>query len=126
MSTLSIGILIALWALYRMGPTVRSSTSGKSKRVIVDLGLVLAVSLAVSTNADAGCVCRCVNGEVRALCQSSIDLQPICPPTVCPIVPPRVEPITPPTVPPLGTSGCRNVQVLNPNSGQYEWRRVCQ
>jgi hypothetical protein len=95
-------------------------------RTIIALGLFLSGSLFVSPKANADCVCRCVNGEVRAICQSSIDLQPICAPAVCPIVPSRVEPITPPTVPPIGTSGCRNVQVLNPDTGQYEWHRVCQ
>jgi hypothetical protein len=31
-----------------------------------------------------------------------------------------------PTIPPIGTSSCAPVQVLNPRTNQYEWRRVCQ
>ena len=76
--------------------------------------------------ANASCVCRCVNGEVRALCESTIDLPPICPPKICPIVPPSIEPIQKPTLPPIGTKECRQVQVLNPDTNRYEWRTVCQ
>ena len=95
-------------------------------KISATFALVLAIGTFVTSNAYAGCVCRCVDGEVRALCESSIDLQPVCAPTVCPIVPPHIEPITPPRIPPIGTSECRNVQVYNPNTGQYEWQRVCQ
>jgi hypothetical protein len=74
----------------------------------------------------AGCVCRCVNGEVRALCSSTLDLEPICSPQICPIVPPSIQPIQAPTLPPLGTQSCSQQQVLNPRTGQYEWRSVCR
>ena len=74
----------------------------------------------------AACRCECVDGEVRALCTSSLDIQPICPPRICPIVPPSIAPIMPPTIPPIGTERCRMVQVLNPHTNRYEWRRVCR
>ncbi len=79
-----------------------------------------------ATNVNAACVCRCVNGVMQSLCSSSIDLRPICPPRVCPLTPPRVTPLQPLTLPPLGTSSCRQAQVLNPVTGQYEWRTVCR
>lgn len=74
----------------------------------------------------ASCVCRCVNGNMQPLCTSSIDLPPICPPTVCGIVPPSLAPLQPPQLPPLGTSRCEQRQVQNPATGRYEWREVCR
>ena len=82
--------------------------------------------MSIFGSAQANCECRCVNGSVQALCESSIDLKPICAPTICPLVPPAIAPITAPTLPPLGTSHCSNQQVLNPATGQYEWQRICQ
>jgi hypothetical protein len=83
------------------------------------------VVLLVTTDTHASCVCRCVNGEMQPLCSSSIDLPPICPPTVCNIVPPSVAPIQPSMIPPIGTSQCSQQQVLNPVTQQYEWRNIC-
>ena len=95
------------------------------KFTLVQFAVALTLSLA-SQLASAACVCRCVGGEVKALCQSSIDLPPICAPQVCPIVPPAVAPIPAPRVPPIGTSSCKEVQVLNPVTNRYEWRSVCK
>jgi hypothetical protein len=94
------------------------------KRAVSLLAGLIAVGITLPVS--AACVCRCVNGEVRPICSSSIDLEPICAPRVCPIVPPSVEPINRPRVPPVGTQNCRMVQVLNPRTAQYEWRQVCQ
>lgn len=88
--------------------------------------LLFLALVALSWPAQANCVCRCVNGEVRALCTSTLDIQPICSPAICPIVPPSIAPIQGPMIPPLGTQGCRQVQVLNPTTGQYQWRTICQ
>ena len=96
------------------------------KRVAISL-LTAGMSLAFHPSpANASCVCRCVDGEVQALCESTIDIPPICPPKICPIVPPSIEPIQKPTLPPIGTKECRQVQVLNPDTNRYEWRTVCQ
>ena len=90
------------------------------------LTLATVAMLSLSQPGDAACVCRCVNGNMQALCSSSIDLPPICPPTVCPITPPSVAPIQQPRVPPIGTTQCRQAQVVNPQTGRYEWREVCR
>jgi hypothetical protein len=87
--------------------------------------VLTAANVLVPRSSDASCVCQCVNGEVEALCSSTIDVPPVCAPRVCPIVPPKVEPITPPTVPPVGTSRCQMVQVYDDETGQYVWRKVC-
>lgn len=73
----------------------------------------------------SACECACVNGEVVALCESSIDLEPICSPRICPITPPSIRPIERPRVPPIGTSDCRNEQVYNEYTNRYEWKEVC-
>jgi hypothetical protein len=85
----------------------------------------IAVTVLLTANADASCVCRCVDGEVQPLCSSSIDLPPICAPAICTIVPPSIAPIQNPGIPPLGTSSCSPRQVLNPATNQYEWRSIC-
>ena len=90
----------------------------------IALGSFLTVGIAAA--ADAACVCRCVNGEMKPICETSIVVPPVCPPTVCPVVPPRVEPIQAPRVPPVGTKECRQEQVLNPYTRQYEWKTICR
>jgi len=83
------------------------------------------VFLACPAVAFADCQCTCVNGDVRAICSSSIDLEPICPPRVCPIVPPSVQPVNPPRVPPVGTSRCYQRQIWDEQRHRYVWRQVC-
>jgi hypothetical protein len=83
----------------------------------------LALLLAAG-GAHAACACTCVNGQSTAICQNVYDVRPVCPPRVCPLVPPSVQPVQIPTIPLIGTTNCRQVQVLN-MFGQYEWRTVC-
>jgi hypothetical protein len=101
---------------------VAAPTDGEEiMRLILAVGFVCLLTVP----SDAACVCRCVNGEMQPLCDSSIDLPPMCPPTLCSIAPPSIAPIQPLGLPPLGTSGCTQQQVLNPSTQQYERRRVC-
>ena len=95
----------------------------KRQAFAVITALVTAVTIGISP-ANAACQCVCMNGEVEAVCSSSLDLQPICPPRICPIVPPAVRPIDPPRVPPVGASTCRSEQVWN--GEQYEWVEICR
>ena len=74
---------------------------------------------------SASCRCVCMNGEVRAVCSSTLDIEPVCPPRVCPIVPPSVEPIQRPKIPPVGTSSCVQKQIYNEYTRRYEWKEVC-
>src|SRR5208283_5504113 len=98
------------------------------KEEIVKIGLMLSafyVGLVVMIlPASASCICQCVNGQMQPLCASSIDLRPICPPTICPIAAPSVAPIRPPTLPPLGTSSCHQAQVCD-QFGNCRWEQVC-
>ena len=92
------------------------------KRVI--FAVVVIAGLAAS-NAFADCSCVCINGEVRAVCSSSLDIEPICPPRICPITPPSIPPIQTPRIPPIGTTNCVQKQVYNEYTRQYEWKEVC-
>jgi len=76
--------------------------------------------------ADARCTCTCVNGSQQALCESAAELPPLCPPRLCPLESPSVAPLPQPQLPPLGTTHCEQAQVLNPQTGIYEWRQVCR
>jgi hypothetical protein len=91
---------------------------------ILAVCLILAV-LSVG-NVSASCVCRCVNGQMVPLCSSTIEIPPICPPTICGIVPPSIQPIPRPMIPPIGTTSCAPQQVMNPYTRQYEWRTICR
>ena len=112
-----------------LGASGMRSTAQRARRVTllaaIYLGAVFS-SVQFAPNAFAGCVCRCVNGSVQAICSSTLDIQPICATQICPIVPPSIAPIQTPAIPPIGTSSCAPVQVLNPRTNQYEWQRVCQ
>lgn len=92
-------------------------------RVLLAIFMVVASGFGARP-ADASCQCACVNGTVRAVCSSAIDLKPICAPRVCRIAPPRVRPITPPTIPPVGTSRCRPELVWTGH--KYEWVKLCE
>jgi hypothetical protein len=88
--------------------------------------LAITVGFGLAAQAEAACVCRCVDGRMRALCSSAIDIPPICPAAACGMPPAPIKPIERPHVPPLGTFQCERRQVLNPDTHQYEWRRLCQ
>lgn len=88
--------------------------------------LAAATVVLLTPAAHAGCSCECVNGQVQAICDSAIDLRPICAPRVCGIAPPSVAPVQPPMLPPLGTSSCAPQMVQNPQTMMYEWRTICR
>ena len=71
--------------------------------------------LSYPVNSSGGDV---VNGSNQPICDSSIDLRPICGPKVCPIEPPSIKPINPPTIAPIGTKECIQEQVWDYNLGK--------
>jgi hypothetical protein len=105
---------------------IRAKNRPEGKETKVKFVLILGAALFLSANAQADCVCRCVNGEMQAICSNSLALPPICPPRICPLTPPAIEPLPSLRIPPIGTSECRPAQVLNPRTGQYEWREICR
>ena len=64
--------------------------------------MILGATFIFASRADAECICQCVDGRMQPLCSRSIDLPPICPPTICPKAAPSIAPINPPTIPPIG------------------------
>lgn len=87
--------------------------------------LALGLTAPLVGPAMADCTCECVNGRMQPLCDSSIDLPPICPPTLCPLAAPSLEPLNPPTLPPLGTSECHQARVCD-EFGNCRWQQVCE
>jgi hypothetical protein len=75
---------------------------------------------------EAACVCRCVNGKARAICSSTLDIEPICASKICSTTQPSIDEIQRPRVPPVGTSVCRQVQIYNERTRRYEWLEVCE
>lgn len=88
--------------------------------------LTAALLLYLTATSHAECVCRCVDGQMQPICESTIDLRPLCPVMVCALPLPQSKPIQPPVLPPLGTTKCTPRQVLDPDAGQYEWQSVCR
>lgn len=76
--------------------------------------------------ANAACSCECVNGQVQAICDNAMDMQPICPPRLCPMTTPDLAPLQMPSLPPLGTSKCQQEQVYNSMTGRYEYKEICR
>jgi hypothetical protein len=87
---------------------------------------IVLAALALPLPALGNCVCRCVDGEMVPTCSSSMDLPPICPPTICPLVPPSIQPLQPPVVPPIGTTHCEQRQVWSEARQRYVWREICE
>jgi hypothetical protein len=75
--------------------------------------------------AHAGCTCQCINGHMQPLCDSTIDLPPLCPPTLCPLESPSLPPLETPTLPPLGTNSCHQARICDAY-GNCRWQEVCQ
>ena len=90
------------------------------------IALIVTLGVIGASRSWAECECACVNGAMRPLCTSAIELRPICPPRVCPIVPPAVAPIAPLRLPPLGTEHCWMAQVYNQATLRYQFRQVCR
>jgi hypothetical protein len=123
---LKTGRAVQAHGITRETPTLLIREVQMQKRTPLAAAILLAgLGLNIS-QARADCVCRCVNGQVQALCANAIDMKPICSPTICPIAPPAVQPIQAPRVPPIGTTQCRQAQVMNPVTKQYQWQTVCK
>src|ERR1044072_1106133 len=81
------------------------------------------VHLVVSNGPAYGlCACQCVDGQMRAVCTSTIEHRPLCPPSVCPLPPPTISPANPRSSSPTNPRGCVQQQVMNPDNKRYEWR----
>ena len=110
---------MGLWAL------PHEETMSKIWKNSLVLLMMIGFGVVLSDAAPAACICRCVNGQVVPLCESAIEVPPVCSPLGCPLVPPSIAPLQPPTLPPLGTKTCKQEQVYNKHTQQYEWKEIC-
>ena len=94
-------------------------------RKIMSAALV-AMSFACAGEAAAECVCRCIEGKVGAICLGPIQAAPACEPRACPTAQPSIPPVLASRAPPPGTTQCQMAQVLNPQTGRYEWLELCK
>jgi hypothetical protein len=78
-----------------------------------------------SATANASCTRQCIDGQMQPLSESSIDLPPLCPPTICPLIPQTIAPLNPLTFLPLGTSQCSEAQICD-RSGNCRCQQVCR
>lgn len=89
--------------------------------------LLAAVALAsLSTYASADCHCSCVNKQIEAVCTSPSDLPPVCAPRACTVKQPSVTLVNQTRVGPNATKQCHETLVLNPQTGSYISKQVCQ
>ncbi|AKH39631.1 hypothetical protein AAW31_12690 [Nitrosomonas communis] len=79
----------------------------------------------ISAIQKQGCQCVCMDGEVSAICSSTLDVPPICSPRICPVMPLSVEPIQSLRISPIGTSNCVQKQIYDDNLYRYKWQEVC-
>ena len=79
-----------------------------------------------AADAEAACVCRCVDGKIQPICDRGTDLRPRCTKKFCPVPPPSAKPVAPKIVPPFGTKSCAMKQVLTPDTRRYQWQRICE
>src|SRR5580704_319021 len=73
----------------------------------------------LSTYANAGCACQCINGQIVPACTNSFEVPPICPLRTCLFGPS----LTPPPI--GGRSSCGQVQSCD-TSGHCTWKYTCR
>jgi hypothetical protein len=89
--------------------------------------LLAAVMVAsFSTYASASCRCSCVNAQIEAVCTLPSDLPPVCAPRACTAKAPAATLVNQTRVGPNATKQCRETFVLNPQTGSYISKQVCQ
>ena len=94
---------------------------------------LIAVCLTLfAVNANAACRWVWVDHDYNSMtpaiqkqvCNSTMDLQAIKPPSIRPIQQPRLRPLEPIGLPPLGTSSCRTQSVYE--NGRWVDKRLCR
>ncbi|HJT98367.1 MAG TPA: hypothetical protein VJ696_08630 [Rhodanobacteraceae bacterium] len=81
----------------------------------------------LSFDASGACRCSCVQGQIEAVCSSASELPPVCAPRACTVRPLRASLIADKTAATNPEKGqCRETLVLNPQTGAYITKHVCQ
>ena len=88
--------------------------------------LLAAVMVAsFSAYASASCRCSCVNTQIEAVCTLPSDLPPVCAPRAC-TAKPSATLVNQTRVGPNAAKQCHETLVLNPQTGSYISKQVCQ
>lgn len=81
----------------------------------------------LSSYASAACTCSCVNSQIEPVCTRPSDLPPVCAPRACTVKATRASLIADKS--PLdakATRQCKETLTLNPQTGAYISKQVCQ
>lgn len=85
--------------------------------------VVLFIGFMAVSPAEARCSCQCVNGKVQQTCDSTMDVEPVCPAATCPSSKSSAAPANRPA--PAANRNCREEQVCN-FYGECRTERVCR
>lgn len=88
--------------------------------------LIFAMILGAASVASADCECYCIDGEVASVCETAMDLEPVCSALICPPLPLEPEPIPDLVQVPVGATECRQHQVYDKFMDKYEWVMLCK
>ena len=78
------------------------------------------------TVASAACKCSCVDGQIEPVCSTTSELPPACSARACTVKPTRASLVSL-DKPDLSSKGqCHESLVLNPQTGAYVPKKVCQ
>ena len=89
--------------------------------------LAALVVASLSTCAWAECHCSCVNGQIEPVCASPSELPPVCAPRACSARPLHAALIaTKSSALASAAKQCHETEVLNPQTGAYVTKQVCQ
>ncbi|HEV7491837.1 MAG TPA: hypothetical protein VGO25_13615 [Rhodanobacteraceae bacterium] len=89
--------------------------------------LLAAVMVAsFSASASAACHCSCVNAQIEAVCTLPSDLPPVCAPRACTSKAPSTTLVNQTRVGPNATKQCHETLTLNPQTGSYISKQICQ
>ncbi|HEY6985145.1 MAG TPA: hypothetical protein VH375_03610 [Rhodanobacteraceae bacterium] len=80
----------------------------------------------LSSYASASCTCSCVNSQIEPVCTRPSDLPPVCAPRACTAKPTRASLIADKSPLETKASKCKETLVLNPQTGAYISKQVCQ
>jgi hypothetical protein len=88
------------------------------------LAAMMVASLPIAASAD--CRCSCVNGQIEPVCSAASELPPACSARACTVKPTRASLIVADKSDLSNKGQCRETLVLNPQTGAYVPKKVCQ
>jgi hypothetical protein len=78
------------------------------------------------TAASAACKCSCVGGQIEPVCSTNAELPPACSARTCTVKPTRASLVSLDKSDLSNKGQCQETLVLNPQTGAYVPKKVCQ